>query len=88
MTGILGGQWSIENFLPMEHIPTAVKLTAYSGGADDMDQEKLQDYVHLVETGALNVQTGPVFKFEQLVAAHELMDTNKAGGKIVVLGKQ
>ena len=88
MTGILGGKWTLENFEPMGDIPTGVKLTAYSGGAADISAEQLQRYVELVENDKLIIQTGPVFTFEELVQAHELMDANKAGGKIVVLGKQ
>lgn len=88
MTGILGGKWTLETFEPMGDIPTGVKLTAYSGGSSDITAEQLQHYVELVETGKLVIQTGPVFNFEELVQAHELMDANQAGGKIVVLGKQ
>ena len=88
MTGILGGQWTLENFEPMADIPTGVKLTSYSGGSSDISKDQLQRYIELVEEGKLIIQTGPVFKFEELVQAHVLMDANQAGGKIVVLGKQ
>lgn len=87
MTGILGGQWTLENFEPMGGIPTGVKLTSYSGGSSDISKYQLQRYMELVEEGKLIIQTGPVFKFEELVQAHELMDANEAGGKIVVTGK-
>ncbi|MEZ4783501.1 MAG: zinc-binding dehydrogenase [Candidatus Kapaibacterium sp.] len=86
MTGILGGSWVLDHFHPMGDIPTAVKLTSYSGEAADITPAQLQDYVDLVETGKLNVKTGPVFKFEELIQAHTLMDENRAGGKIVVRG--
>jgi NADPH:quinone reductase-like Zn-dependent oxidoreductase len=33
MTGIVGNQWSFENFAPMEAIPAAVSLTTYAGEA-------------------------------------------------------
>ena len=88
MTGILGGKWVLNDFHPMGDIPTAVKLTSYSGEAADLTPQQLQDYVGLVEKGELEVKTGPVFEFEELVAAHELMDTNQAGGKIVIRGKE
>lgn len=88
MTGILGGKWTLNEFHPMGDIPTAVKLTSYSGEAADLTAEQLQAYVKLVETGNLEVATGPVFDFEGLVEAHELMDANKAGGKIVIRGQE
>lgn len=88
MTGILGGKWVLNDFHPMGDIPTAVKLTSYSGEAADLTPRQLQDYVGLVEKGELEVKTGPVFEFEELVAAHKLMDANEAGGKIVIRGKE
>ena len=87
MTGILGGEWVLNDFHPMGDIPTAVKLTSYSGEAADLTPTQLQDYISLVESGKLEVKTGPVFDFEDLVEAHKLMDANQAGGKIVVRGK-
>lgn len=86
ITGILGGEWVLNDFHPMGDIPTAVKLTSYSGEAADLSPRQLQDYVALVEQGALEVKTGPVFAFEALKDAHRLMDANRAGGKIVVRG--
>jgi hypothetical protein len=44
MTGIVGNQWTLENFAPLEVIPTAVCLTSYAGDAEDfmhMPLEKL-----------------------------------------------
>ena len=88
MTGILGGKWVLEDFRPMGDIPTAVKLTSYSGEAADLTPALLQGYLELVEKGELTVKTGPVFNFEELVDAHHLMDANQAGGKIVIRGKK
>lgn len=87
MTGILGGKWILDDFHPMGDIPTAVKLTSYSGEAADLSIDQFQEYLRLIEEGKLTMETGPVFKFEELIQAHELMDANQAGGKIVVLGK-
>jgi NADPH:quinone reductase-like Zn-dependent oxidoreductase len=86
MTGMLGGSWVLDHFHPMGDVPTAVKLTSYSGEAADLTPEQLQSYVDLVESGKLEVKTGPVFRFEELIDAHTLMDQNRAGGKIVVRG--
>lgn len=87
MTGILGGKWVLDDFHPMGDIPTAVKLTSYSGEAADLTPAQLQAYVELVENDGLSLKTGPVFEFEDLVQAHRLMDANDAGGKIVIRGK-
>lgn len=84
MTGILGGEWEFNSFLPMEDIPTGVKLTSYSGGSGDITQEQMQKYISLVEQGKLKVTIGKVFEFSELVEAHKLMDANQANGKIVI----
>jgi NADPH:quinone reductase-like Zn-dependent oxidoreductase len=84
MTGILGGQWTLSEFHPMGDVPTGVKLTSYSGEASDISAEQLQRYVSLVESGELILKTGPRFEFDRLQEAHELMDSNRANGKIVI----
>jgi NADPH:quinone reductase-like Zn-dependent oxidoreductase len=85
MTGILGGQWVLADFRPMGDIPTGVRLTSYSGGATDITRADLQRYVSLVESGALALHRGPVWRFDQLIQAHQAMDDNRANGKMVVV---
>jgi NADPH:quinone reductase-like Zn-dependent oxidoreductase len=85
MTGILGGQWELPSFRPMGHIPTAVRLTSYSGGARDISREQLQEYVSMVESGRLKIRRGPMWCFDQLPVAHQAMDENRANGKMVVV---
>ncbi|MEY4748934.1 MAG: hypothetical protein RIQ60_1148 [Pseudomonadota bacterium] len=85
MTGILGGEWELPMFRPMDHIPTAVRLTSYSGGAGDISREQLQAYVTRVEQGQLVIPRGPIWSFDQLPAAHRAMDENQANGKMVVV---
>lgn len=86
MTGILGGSWVLNDFHPMGDVPTGVKLTSYSGEAADLTPVQLQEYLAMVAGKELDVKTGPIFQFEDLVEAHRMMDANQAGGKIVVMG--
>ncbi|MCA8976083.1 MAG: zinc-binding dehydrogenase [Planctomycetes bacterium] len=86
MTGILGGRWVLDDFHPMRDVPTAVKLTSYAGETSDLPAAKLQEYLLAIANGELTIGRGPVFAFGELVQAHELMDRNAAGGKIVVRG--
>lgn len=85
MTGIVGNKWSIDNFAPMEVIPTAVCLTVYAGEAQDFMRTPLDELMQQIASGELPVQVGKVFHLDQIVEAHRLMEENKAGGKIVVL---
>lgn len=45
MTGSVGNIWSLDNFNPMESIPTAVRLTVYSGGNDYFMKTPLEELV-------------------------------------------
>ena len=85
MTGIVGNKWSLDNFSPMESIPTAVCLTSYNGKSEDFMQMPLAELVDQVASGRLRVQIGKIFHLDDIVAAHRAMEENKAGGKIVVL---
>lgn len=85
MTGILGGEWELSSFRPMGDIPTAVRLTSYSGGAGDISRRELQEYVSMVEGGRLEIPRGPMWSFDHLPVAHQAMDENRANGKMVVV---
>ena len=85
MTGIVGNKWALDDFNPMEAIPTGVGLTAYDGGVTDFMRMPLQELVDQIASGALKVQIGRVFHLDEIVEAHRTMDASTAGGKIVVL---
>ena len=85
MTGMVGNSWELENFSPMEAIPSAVNLTTYAGGADDFINTPLQEFIAMIERGEASIKTGPVFKIDDIVDAHRAMEEDRAAGKIVVL---
>ena len=85
MTGIVGNKWSFDHFAPMEAIPTSVCLTSYAGEVEDFMKTPLKELCDQIGAGELHVQVGKVFRLDQIVEAHRLMEENKAGGKIVVL---
>jgi NADPH:quinone reductase-like Zn-dependent oxidoreductase len=85
MTGIVGNKWSLDQFAPMEAIPTAVYLTAYAGESEDFMRTPLSELAQQIEGGTLHIQVGRTFHLDEIASAHRLMEENKAGGKIVVL---
>jgi NADPH:quinone reductase-like Zn-dependent oxidoreductase len=85
MAGILGNSWSIKNFMPMDYIPTGVMLTTYSGGPNEFMDTPLKDIVDKTAQGLMHFEIGKVMKLDEIVEAHELMESNKAGGKIVII---
>lgn len=84
MTGILGNSWQFEHFAPMDEIPHTVRLTVYTGGAEDFDQREFQLFLTALEKGESAVNIDRVFGFDEVVAAHEYMESNQAKGKLVV----
>jgi NADPH:quinone reductase-like Zn-dependent oxidoreductase len=83
-TGIVGDEWFLKAN-PMELIPSAVYLTAYSGGPEDFMRTPLEDMAKQIARGEMKLPIGKVFKLDDIVEAHRVMEGNKAGGKIVVL---
>ena len=85
LTGIVGNQWTMAEFSPMEAIPTAVYLTRYGGTAGDFMATPLNELARQIASGALRIKIGRTFRLDEIVEAHRSMEENKAGGKIVVL---
>lgn len=85
MAGMVGDRWTLADFAPMDVIPTGVSLTTYAGGVDDFMALPLQELIDQVADGTLPVRIGRVFALEDIVQAHRLMESNAAGGKIVVV---
>jgi NADPH:quinone reductase len=78
LTEILGGEWELKNFSPMDGIPTAVNLTSYAGEASDISQAQLQKYVDMVEQGEMRVNSPKTLAFNELQEApspHELQSS-------------
>jgi NADPH:quinone reductase-like Zn-dependent oxidoreductase len=85
MTGMVGNKWTIDEFDPMETIPTAVCLTTYDGGAEDFMLTPLDELVEEIVAGQLPIHVGGTYRLDEIVEAHRCMEENRAGGKIVVL---
>jgi len=85
MTGILGSEWTMKEFSPMSDIPFLGRLTVYTGGAEDLQKESLQKFIDAVESGDLRVPIDRTFKLDEIVEAHQYMESNQAKGKIVVV---
>jgi NADPH:quinone reductase-like Zn-dependent oxidoreductase len=83
MTGIVGNQWELERFSPIDAIPTAVSLTTYLGGPEDFMATPFEELVEQIKGGILKILK--VFKLEEIVEAHRCMEEKGADGKIVVL---
>ncbi len=84
MTGILGNNWTLDSFTPMDDIPLAGRLTAYTGEARNLTPELLQDFIDSVTAGVIKLNIDRTFRLDQVAEAHQYMESNQATGKIVV----
>ncbi len=73
MTGMVGNKWSIDNFSPMDMIPTAVSLTTYDGGPEDFMRTPLEELIEQIAAGTLHVNVGKVFQLDEIAEAHRCM---------------
>ena len=85
MTGILGNEWTMQEFTPMGDIPSLGRLTVYMGESKNLSRELLQEFIDDVAKGNINLNIDKVFKLEEVANAHLYMEENKAKGKIIVI---
>ncbi|MGG6313100.1 zinc-binding alcohol dehydrogenase family protein [Paenibacillus macerans] len=83
MTGILGGEWVLDRFEPMVDIPTGVYLTSFT--STPVKEELLVELFRFIDQYQIKVPIAKVFSLDQIHEAHQLMESNKANGKIVVV---
>lgn len=82
--GLVSNSWSLKEVDPFELIPSAVYLTVYASGPDEFVNTPYNKFVPLIAEKKLHVQLGKVFTLDQIVEAHQLMESNSAAGKVVV----
>jgi NADPH2:quinone reductase len=90
VAGFLGGQAPIQGFDPLQHLPSGRQLSffgsafVYGTSEYPLTDVPFQKIVDLIESGELRARPSRVFAFEEIQAAHRLLDDGTAGGKIVV----
>jgi NADPH:quinone reductase-like Zn-dependent oxidoreductase len=83
-TGMLSNKWIVEQFYPIDFIPTGVRLTAYGGGASNLPSEVLADIADAIDRGEIDWPI-EVYAMHDIVRAHEDMEHNRVTAKQVVL---
>jgi NADPH:quinone reductase len=84
MTGILGGEWVVDNFEPMMDIPSGAYFTQFDSGVNFKEKLLIELFNH-IEHHKINVPIAKVFPLDEIDKAHLLMESNKANGKIVIV---
>lgn len=84
--GTLGGKWTIDNFTPNLMIPAGRYLTSYGEFTFKKENAPWDELLELVRNGQLSIKLGKVFRgVDSVVEAHELMESDAAGGKVVIV---
>lgn len=83
MTGILGGEWVLNNFEPMVDIPSGAYFTQFN--SQNIKEKILVDLFDHIEQFKIKVPIAKIFTLEEIHKAHILMESNEANGKIVVV---
>jgi NADPH:quinone reductase len=84
ITGILGGEWVLDNFEPMMDIPSGTYFTQFDSGVN-FNKKLLVELFNHIEQQKIKVPIAQVFTLDEIHNAHLLMESNAANGKIVVV---
>ncbi|MFG6489396.1 zinc-binding dehydrogenase [Roseateles sp. BYS78W] len=90
VAGFLGGGAPLAEFDPLRDLPSGRQLSFFGsafvyGTADyPLADIPFQSLVDQAERGELSARPAAVFRFDDIQAAHRLLDAEMAGGKIVV----
>jgi NADPH:quinone reductase-like Zn-dependent oxidoreductase len=87
-SGLLGGEWVIDDFEPVAMIPSGRKLTSYhSNDAADagVGGPLLRTVIEQVERGTVDPGIDRVYTLDEIRDAHRRMAAGEATGKLVVL---
>lgn len=84
-TGMLSDEWTLPDFYPLDYLPNGVRLTAYSGEAQDLPPSALQQFLDAVASGAARIPIARVYALDEIVEAHRDMEVGAGSGKRVVL---
>ena len=89
LVGFLGGGGPL-SLEPVFQVPSGVKFSVFAsaivtGNAEfPLAEIPFQDIVDRVASGVYRAKPAKVFRFEDIQAAHRLMESNEASGKIVI----
>lgn len=81
-TGILGRVYAMPNFDPIKHIPNGVFLTGFFSNYPS--QQVVDNLFALMQRNNIPPLYNHVFALEDIAEAHALLESGKAGGKIIL----
>ena len=80
--GLLGGQWTVPDFDPIEMLSRNLYLTTFASA--NVSQDKLQELVDFVECYHVDVGPEKVYKIDQIQEVHAYLEGSYSFGKVIV----
>jgi NADPH2:quinone reductase len=89
--GFLGGLGPVDDFMPVFDMPSGVQFSFFGsfevgGEAFPLSAVPFQEIVDKVQAGVYRAKPARVFAFDEIAAAHRVMEAGQAAGKLVVRG--
>ena len=81
-TGILGNVFTVEHFDPIKYIPNGVFLTGFFSNFPT--QEIINSLFRLINEQRVKPLYAKMFRLDEIVEAHTLLEKGGAGGKIIL----
>jgi NADPH:quinone reductase len=88
--GFLGGLEPVEDFNPIADLPSGVQFSFYGSafvlGSSEfpLTEIPLAEIIGKAESGRYQAKPARVFGFDEIVEAHRVMESGRAGGKMTV----
>lgn len=84
--GQLGGKWYLEDFDPIMALQNNVYLTTFYSGK--VDAEKMQALFDFIKDYAVEIHPEKIYSLEQIVEAHQYLESSHSYGKVVVMNEE
>ncbi|ORY57780.1 putative zinc-binding oxidoreductase [Pseudomassariella vexata] len=84
MTGVQGGSWKFDQFMPFGDLPNRVRLCIYGGGPEDFMLMPWEELVKDVEAGRVKIPVR-TFKLEDIQEIHDILEKGGGCAKMAVV---
>lgn len=84
-TGLLGNQWTLKDFDPIEELPANSYLTSFNSA--NVNETKINQMLHYVKKYQVDAHPEKVFDLAHVPDAHRYLESSHSFGKVVVVEK-
>lgn len=83
LVGLLGGQWTLDNFDPIMALQNNIYLTTFYSG--NINLNKLQELFDFIAKYTVPIKVEKIFTIDHIKEAHDYLESPQAFGKVIVL---